>query len=233
MPFEIIRGRIRKLRTDYLLSWLLFIITLSGCIGTRNLEDGQYLLNRQQIKGNKNVESGDLAELYQQQPNRKVLKVLPISLYTWMYQIGKRNYDSAKIQGKKVKIAEKYDKKIAHHAGNETKVAKLGSRKVSKLGKKDDVLENGNSFMQKGEPLSIYDSVMALSTQEKMVKFLKSKGYFHGNVDMKIKTNGKRIAVIYRIDEDIPYTLDSLLIITGDTLVTQLIQNTSSRLKRR
>jgi outer membrane protein assembly factor BamA len=191
-------------------------------------------LNRQQIKGNKIVESGDLAELYQQVPNRKVLKVFPVSMYTWMYQIGSRKFDTAKIQNKKVKISEKYDQKIAHHAGNETKVAKLESRKTSKLAKKDDVLKNGNSFMQNGEPLAIYDTVLAVSTQKKMQKFLVSKGFFHGTVDFEVKANKKRISVIYRIDEGIPYTLDSLLLITGDTLVTQLINSTAnlSKLKR-
>lgn len=234
MPFEIIRRRIRKLRSNHLLSWLLFIITLSGCIGTRNLEDGQYLLNRQQIKGNKIVESGDLSELYQQVPNRKVLKVFPVSMYTWMYQVGSSSYNPEKIQNKKVKISEKYDQKIAHHAGNETKMAKLESRKTSKLAKKDDVLKNGNSFMQNGEPLAVYDTALAVSTQEKMEKFLLSKGFFHGAVDLEVKANGKRISVIYRIDEGIPYTLDSLLLITGDTLVTQLINSTAnlSKLKR-
>lgn len=234
MPFEIIRGRIRKLRSNHLLSYLLFIVILSGCIGTRNLEDGQYLLNRQQIKGTKNVESDDLAVLYQHRPNKKVLKVFPISLYTWMYQIGSRKFDKAKIQNKKVKISEKFDKKIARYTGNKTKVAKIESRKASKLAKKDDVLKNGNSFMQNGEPLSIYDTALAVSTQEKMGKYLQSKGYFHNTVDLEVKAKGKRISVIYRIDEGIPYTLDSLVLITGDTLVTQLIKSTakSSMLKR-
>ena len=74
---------------------------VSGCIGTKNLKDGELLLDRQQIKGNKNVRSDRLSELYQQQPNKKILKVLPISLYTWMYQVGVRKYDSAKIISKK------------------------------------------------------------------------------------------------------------------------------------
>jgi outer membrane protein assembly factor BamA len=191
-------------------------------------------LNRQQIKGNKIVESGDLSELYQQVPNRKVLKVFPISMYTGMYQIGSRNYDPAKIQSKKVKITEKYDKKKAKHPGNDTKVAKLENRKADKLEKQDDVLKNGNLFMQKGEPLAIYDTALAISTQEKMQKFLQNRGFFHGTVDLEVKTSGKRVSVIYRINEKNPYTLDSLMLITGDTLVTQLIKSTanSSLLKR-
>ena len=135
-------------------------------------------MNRQQIKGNKNVESGRLAELYQQRPNRKTLKVFPISIYTWMYQTGYRRYDTTKYLNKKVKISKKYDRKIAQHAGNETKVTKLGNKKVSKLTKMDDKLENGNSFMQKGEPIAVYDSALARSTQQKMTKFFIQRAIF-------------------------------------------------------
>ena len=200
---------------------------LSGCIGTKNLKDGELLLDRQQIKGNKNVGSDRLAELYQQQPNKKILKVLPISLYTWMYQTGVRKYDSAKIVGKKLKIAKKFDRKIAEHAGNDSKIIKLTSRKASKMAKKDDVLQNGNSFMQKGEPLAVFDSTLMFSSRQKMQQFIRNKGFFHGTVNTEVKRNGKRVAVIFNVHEGIPYTLDSLMLVTGDSLVTNLITSTS------
>jgi hypothetical protein len=97
VPFEIIRERIENLSSNYLSYWLLIPLIFTGCIGTKNLNEGEQLLSRQRIKGNKNVESESLAEQYQQQPNRKVLKVFPISLYTWMYQTGENKCDSAKI----------------------------------------------------------------------------------------------------------------------------------------
>ena len=182
MPFEIICGRIRELRSNHLLSWLCLVILISGCIGTKNLKDGELLLDRQHIKGNKIVESGRLAELYQQQPNKKVLKVLPISLYTWMYQTGVRKFDTAKINLKKVKIEQKFDQKIAKHAGDNSKIIKLTSRKAARIAKKDDVLKNGNSFMQKGEPLAVYDSALMIASRDKMQLFLHNKGFFHGTV---------------------------------------------------
>jgi outer membrane protein assembly factor BamA len=232
VPFEIIRGRIRKLRSNHLLSWLCIIIVLSGCIGTKNLKDGQLLLDRQHIKGNKKVESARLAELYQQQPNKRVLKVVPISLYTWMYQAGLRKFDTAKILKKKVKIENKFDRKIAQHAGNDSKIIKLSSRKASKLAKKDDVIQNGNSFMQKGEPLAVYDTALTVSTSDRMQRYLHNKGFFHGTVKAEIKYTGKRVAVTYRIQEGLPYRLDSLMLVTGDSLVTNIVTNSGTSFLR-
>ena len=199
----------------------------TGCIGTKNLKQDEYLLSSQRIKGNKKVESENLAELYQQRPNRKVLKVFPISLYTWMYQTGANKFDSAKIIEKKQKIASKFDSKIERHTGDPRKIAKLESRKTKKLAKKDDVLENGNSFMQMGEPLSVYDSAMTSATIDQMTRYLHNKGFFHGEVEAEVKTNEKRKSVIYHVREGAPYTLDSLMLVTGDSAVTKLINSTS------
>ena len=227
MPFEIIRERIGNLSSKNLLFWLLIPLFFTGCIGTKNLKEGEYLLSRQRIKGNENVESERLAGLYQQQPNRKVLKVFPISLYTWMYQTGANNFDSAKVIQKKNKIAEKFDQKIERHQEHSSKVARLQRRKAAKLAKKDDVLENGNSFMQMGEPLSVYDSSMTASTVDQMTKLLHNKGHFHGEVEAEVKTKEKRVSVIYHVHERFPYTLDSLMLVTGDSAVTRLISSTS------
>jgi outer membrane protein assembly factor BamA len=227
VPFEIIRERIGNLRTYYLLYWLLLSLFFAGCIGTKNLKQDEYLLSSQRIKGNKKVESENLAELYQQRPNRKVLKVFPISLYTWMYQTGANKFDSAKIIEKKQKIVSKYDAKIERHTGDPRKIAKLESRKTAKLAKKDDVLKNGNSFMQMGEPLSVYDSAMNSATIDQMTRYLHNKGFFHGEVEAEVKTNEKRKSVIYHVREGAPYTLDSLMLVTGDSAVTKLINSTS------
>jgi hypothetical protein len=147
----------------------LACLFFSGCIGTKNLKPGEYLLSRQQIKGNKNVESARLVELYQQQPNRRVL-IFPVSLYTWMYQTGVRNFDTSKIEKKKRKIDQKFDDKVQRHTGNSSKIARLESRRASKLSKKDDVLKNGNSFMQRGEPLAVFDSSLTVSTVDQMTR---------------------------------------------------------------
>ena len=141
VPFEIIFDRPKKLKIYNFLNWVSLILIFSSCIGTRNLPEGQYLLDRQKLKGAKNLDNEALVELYQQKPNRKVLKVLPISLYTWMYQVGERSFDKEKIDAKKAKISDKFDRKIAANAGNDRKISSLQSRKQARLAKKDEIIK--------------------------------------------------------------------------------------------
>ena len=51
-------------------------------------------------------------------------------------------------------------KRLPNTVGNKSKIARLENKKAAKLEKKDDALQNGNSFMQRGEPLAIYDSAL-------------------------------------------------------------------------
>ncbi len=204
----------------------MLILWLGSCIGTKNIPPGKHLLSTQSIKGVKKVDKERLTDLYQQQPNRKVLQIFPISLYTWMYQVGQKKYDPQKIEAQKVRITEKFDRKIAEHAGDDAKVVRLQNRKQAKLARKDDVLENGNKFMQWGEPLAVFDSTLAQETQDRMTQFIRNKGFFLGTVQYEAHYKGKRAKVTYRVTEREPYLLDSLILITGDTAITNLILNT-------
>ena len=62
--------------------------------------------------------------------------------------------------------------------------------KAAKLAKKDDVLENGNSFMQMGEPLSVYDSSLdQLPLSEQMTRYLAQQRIFSlGKVEAEVKS---------------------------------------------
>ena len=224
MPFEIISGSKSKLKIYNFLYCLVILSIFTGCIGTKSLQEDEYLLNRNKIRGVKEIETEKLEELYQQKPNRKVLKIFPISLYTWMYQVGSKKYDSIKIQKKKEKIAVKYDRKIASRAGENAKITRLQNRKQNKVAKVDNVLKNGNKFMQWGEPLSVFDSALTAATEQKMVQFLQSKGYFHGQVSSSIRYFNRRAYVTYQVIEDRPYVLDSLILTTGDSAITELVQ---------
>ena len=224
MPFEIISGSKYKLKIYNFLYCLPLIILLSSCIGTRELEDGQLLLHNQKVKSPKEIDSQKLEELYQQQDNRKVLKVLPISLYTWLYKVGKKKYDTVKLRQKYQKIERKFDEKIAEKSAEPTKVVRLQNRKQAKLQKVDNVLKNGNKFMQWGEPLSIYDSTKTKETQQDMVQYLQNKGYFFGEVEPVVRRTNKRVTVTYQVTPNQPYVMDSLILVTGDTAITKLIE---------
>ena len=224
VPFEIIFDRPKKLKIYNFLNWVTLILIFSSCIGTRNLPDGQYLLERQKLKGAKSLDNEELLELYQQKPNRKVLKVLPISLYTWMYQIGERSFDAEKIEQKKNKISQKFDRKIAANAGNESKTSSLESRKQAKLAKKDEILKNGNKLMQWGEPLAVYDTALAQATVDKFTQYMYSKGHFLGQVSHDVKYTRKRAYATYTINEGQPYVFDSLISVVSDSSITRLLE---------
>ncbi len=228
VPFEIIFDRPKKLKIYNFLNWVSLILIFSSCIGTRNLPEDKYLLDRQKLKGAKNLDTEELVELYQQKPNRKVLKVLPISLYTWMYQVGERSFDAEKINRKKDKITKKFDRKIAANAGNDRKTASLESRKQARLAKKDEIIQNGNKFMQWGEPLAVYDSTLAQATVDKFTQYIYSKGYFLGEVSHTVKYTGKRASATYTINEGQPYVFDSLISVVSDSSITRLLSESQS-----
>ena len=180
-------------------------------------------MNKQSLTGAKKLDPERLSELYQQKPNRRILKVIPISLYVSLYNFGSSVYDTAKIQQKKVAIGEKFDRKIAKHTDNRKKIGKLAKKKEKKLARKDQSLKEGNMPMRWGEPLAVYDSMLMKRTQQAFKEFTQSKGYFLSEVNPEIKKTGKRISVKYVINEGPEYILDSLILLTGDTAITNLI----------
>lgn len=76
--------------TTYTFIFLFFTI-LCACSGTKYLKDGQYLLDAQVIKGNKEVSTDLLVPFFRQKPNRKI--PLLGKPYVVAYAIGKKSYD--------------------------------------------------------------------------------------------------------------------------------------------
>jgi outer membrane protein insertion porin family len=90
-----------------LLPWLL-----SGCLGTRYLQENQKLLYRQTIEAPKGFNKEGISDLYVKKVNRRLLG-LPINSLVWMHHEGEIRYDQQKFIDKKTKIESKFDKKIA------------------------------------------------------------------------------------------------------------------------
>lgn len=191
---------------------IISLLSLSGCLGTRFLDDDEKLLYRQKIKGNENVSNDELRNLFQQEPNRK-LPLVPFSPYVYLYQIGLNSYDQDEIRQEKEEIIMEYDQKIAENQDNPRRVAKLTTKKVKRVDKKDKVLEEGNIWMRWGEPLAVYDTTLSNATASQMKLYLNSKGYFNSNVSYQTDTVGlspKRVKVTYNIEEGEPYLLDTV-----------------------
>lgn len=211
------------------LFFLASLVFLSGCLGTRYLDEGEYLLFKQKIKGTNKTDASQYEGFYRQEPNKRI-PLLPISPYIYFYQWGLQNYDKEEIEQEKKEITEKFDRKVeeAEEKGKEKKAARLREKQGRKLAKKDKVLDEGNLLMRWGEPLAVYDSAKTSEAANQMKNFLHTKGFFLGNTSYETDTTGKRIKVTYNIIEKEPYVVDSLIFTSSDSNIVALYETYES-----
>jgi len=197
------------------------LLLLPGCIGTRHLKENESLLYKQRIKAPKGINTDDLDELYAQNANRKVL-VTPIAPLVWIHYLGKRRFDPKKYEKKIAKAEKKYDTKIAK-AKSYKKVNNIQFRKQSKIAKYNDRLQNGNQFMQWGEPVTVYDSTKVSATIERFKEYLFSHSYFQNKVSYKINSIGRIVNIRYTFEPGAPYILDTLYYKIQDSTIYNLL----------
>lgn len=191
-------------------------------MGIRHLQDDEYLLRRQQIEGNDEIEKDKFEDLYQSNANKK-FPLIPFAPYVWVYHSGEKRYDSAKIEYKIEKIEAKYAKKKDKHQGKEGKLERIERSKSKKITKKIRDLQDGNILMRWGEHVSVYDEALIEKTRAQMQLYLQNRGYFDGHVEYKTEIKGKRKFVTYSVEEDLPHIIDTLRFITSDSTINQLI----------
>ncbi len=211
------------MRVNFGIFWLFIIsLFLSSCMGTRHLRDNQLLLYKQKIKGNEEITKEELEQFYRQSPNKKI-PLIPFAPYVWVYYMGLNNYDSAEFYREIEKIENKFDRKIATKQQKGKKVKRLEAKKVKKIKKKELALEEGNTLMRWGEPLSIFDEDKTSETRDQFDIYLKTKGFFNSHVDYRLKRKGRKISVTYHIQENIPHKVDTFYITTKDDSIRQVI----------
>ncbi len=197
-------------------------------MGTSYLKKDEQLLYKQRIKGNENISSDRLESLFTQKANRRIL-LLPISPYVAFYEVGKRYYDKEEIEQKKEKIQKKLSEKIETARENEkfNKATRLERKLNNKSDKLNTKLEEGNIFMRWGEPLAVYDSTSTERTEDQIQLFLESKGFFDAEVDYELKERGlknRRVIVEYQIEENRPYTIDTVFYdVGGDKVMLSVL----------
>src|SRR5260370_34246155 len=193
-------------------SWCLFVIVaafMSSCIGTKHLQENEKLLYHQNIKYPKKFNSEGLRDLYVQKVNGRI-RPTSISIPVGMYYAGKKKFDKEKFIERKTKVEAKYDRKIAA-AKKQKKIANLQYRKQNATDVLNKKIENGNMFMQWGEPVTIFDTAAMHQTKNKIESTLFNRGYFK----VKVKADSallkkKRIAVTYTIVPGPAFFYDTL-----------------------
>jgi len=204
--------KLKKRVTFFLLPWLL-----SGCFGTRYLQENQKLLFRQTIQAPKGFNKEGLSDLYVQKANHSVL-----NLKLWMYHYGETRYVQQNFIDKKIKAEEKFNKKISA-TKNQKKINSFQFRKQKKIDALNKKIENGNLPMQWGEKVPVYDSVNVAATQEKMTDFLFNNGYFQNKVVYEINESKQRVGVTYVIDPGRAYFYDTIFYLVPDKTVEAIM----------
>jgi outer membrane protein assembly factor BamA len=206
---------------------------MSGCIGTKHLQENQKLLYRQTIKHPKGFNSEGLHDLYVQKVNGRI-RPTSISLPVGMYYMGKRRFNRDKFIARKTKAEAKFDRKIAA-TKNQKRIANLQYRKQNAVDAFNKKIENGNMFMQWGEPVTVFDTAAMHQSQLKIETALFNRGYFK----VKVKADSmllkkRRIAVIYSIIPGPSFIFDTIFYNIPDTHVSKLIlkNQQSSYLKK-
>lgn len=196
-------------------------LSLSACLGTRFIEEGEYVLFKQKVKTTKKVSSDELANFLAQKPNRKIL-VFPFSPYVFFYETGKKHYDKEALIAKRDTLQKKFDAQIEALPDKKSKEAnKLMRKRNRKLTKLDKKIEEGNIRMRWGEPVSVYDTALTQQSVEQLRIALFNKGYFNSEVSYKEKLRHKRARIIYEVKEGEPQLVDSLIWNIQDSLMAQ------------
>jgi len=212
---------LRASKSRHILLILWFGAGLSGCLGTKHLKENEKLLYVQTIEAPKNIDQEELRNLYAQRPNRKILG-LPISSLVGIYYFGEKRYDQQKYVEKKEAVETKYDAKIADE-NSEKKINKYLFKKQKKVTKINSFIENGNLWMQWGEPLSIFDSTQVTLTRQRFRDYLFANGYFKNSVSDEVKSVSRLVRVHYKVQPGKPYFIDSIAYDVQDTTVMRII----------
>jgi outer membrane protein assembly factor BamA len=202
---------------------ILFYLTI-GCIGTKHLKEGEYLLYNQKITSAEKFDSEAIKRQLVQDHNSRIW-FLPIAPYTYIYHKGLKNYDSAKYELKKLKITEKFEAKISK-AEKENKINRLQRRLNKKVGKENKNLDEGNLFMRWGEPIIVYDSTQTEKSRKNLDVYMKSNGWFMANSTYEVKYEKKTATVNYSIEPGPRYSIDTVIYDIADSTVSSIILST-------
>jgi hypothetical protein len=214
---------VRTSKGKYFL-FITLIPLLSGCLGIKHLKDNEKLLYQQRIDAPREIDRDELGNFYAQESNRKMLG-LPIAPLVGIYYLGYRSYDQEKMIKRKEKAEKKFDAKMAA-ATKPRKINNLQFRKQQKLEKFDKKIDEGNTVMQWGEPVAVFDSSLVSITEGRFRGYLFSKGYFVNKVQARIDTSRilrKRVKVLYIVQPGVAYHLDSIFYQISDTAILRTV----------
>jgi outer membrane protein insertion porin family len=212
----------------YILFLPLAAVMLSGCMGLRHLQEGEKLLAKQEVKAPRGINREAVRSLYVRNTNRTILGTGIKPLVALYYGVwGTQSYNQEKYVRKRERVEKKFDDKI-NSTTSQKKINNYQFRRQKKLDRLNSFIENGNLWMQWGEPIAVYDSAAVVLTEERIGDYLFSNGYFRGSVTSEVKIRGARgriVEVSYLLEPGRPYRLDSIAYEVTDSLISKILQD--------
>lgn len=211
------------MKQGWLLSfWVTFIILGSSCTGVKYLQNDEKLLYKQNIEGVEKANKDELDSRISLNPNLRVPFFGAVG--AMVYETGKNNYDSVEILSQKQSFLDRIDAKILKKESKSKSTRNLNAKRERKLNRFEKRLRQGNLRMRTGTPLARYDSTAIANSAQRMTNYLKSRGFREAEVDIEKTEKKKKVTQKFVIHEGPQSYIDSLVVLTGDTVLTNLIK---------
>lgn len=205
----------------------IMLVLLSGCLGTKQLKENEFLVYSQKLEGNSKFKTDRLEPLIAQKPNPR-LPFLPVSIPVWSYQQGLKSFDTARVEQKLADTKLRYERRIEQAEDNTRRIVRLESRRDSKIRGLQKKLEEGNWLMRRGEAPSTYNLEAVQKSLQDLRLFYFSEGYFNAKTSHRADTVKKRILETYLIEEGKYYQIDTIFYRIPDSTVFHLVQASAS-----
>ena len=201
--------------------FIILIVLISACSGTRHLEDGEKWLFKQHVKGINEISKDPAIRLITLRPNTRLPLFGPLGAN--IYETGRNNWDSLAIVDKIEELKAEYDSKISKRETSGKKTQKLINKRDRKIEKFDKRRRLGNFRMRTGSPLSRYDSLAIENSRARIENYMVEKGFLSAEVSIEKREKNKKIYQDFVVEEGPRSYIDSTLIRTGDPAIAFLL----------
>ncbi|WP_288372723.1 BamA/TamA family outer membrane protein [uncultured Algoriphagus sp.] len=213
--------------------YILFLLLLGlsfGCSLTKNLQENEYALFENELKGIEKADEERLSALLQPETNFRI-PLLNVSPGVSIYRIGRSFFDSSKVAEKRknfeaeLQSLEEKEEFDSLSRKEEKRIEKVSGR-IESLKYKE---EYGNGLMRTGNPVTRLDSAAIKSTTQNLSGYLNNNGFFESKVDFEVKTKKKKAYVTYEIEEGPLYLIDSVYTRTDNEEIIKLLNQSKQR----
>jgi hypothetical protein len=213
--------------------YILFLLLLGlsfGCSLTKNLQENEYALFENELKGVEKADEERLSALLQPETNFRI-PLLNVSPGVSIYRFGRSFFDSSKVAEKRknfeaeLQSLEEKEEFDSLSRKEEKRIEKVSSR-IESLTYKE---EYGNGLMRTGNPVTLLDSAAIKSTTQNLSGYLNNNGFFESKVDFEVKTKKKKAYVTFKIQEGPLYLVDSVYTRTDNEEIIKLLNQSKQK----